>query len=182
MLQALHHAPPLHLHQASAINSVKNKMCSTSYLPLHFARLQENLWNHFQVIERAHVYDLDHYWQCSRAVTPKAGNSELLFLCFANCIRVMYVCIKFQENISNSFPVTEWTQIHYRNHYLQSPKGIWLSWGLMTRQPLWHNSKSRLARVMVLVFYTLSHDVLHLCEVSSKYLEWFSTYKADIST
>ena len=45
-----------------------------------------------------------------RAVTPKAGNSELQFLCFANCIMVIYICIKFQEIISNSFQVTEWTQ------------------------------------------------------------------------
>ena len=63
-----------------------------------------------------------------RAVTPKAGNSELGFLCFANCITMIYICIKFQENISNSFQVTEWIQIYYRNHYFQSSKG--------------HNSKS----------------------------------------
>ena len=35
------------------------------------------------------------------AETPKAGNSELQFLCLANCIMVIYICIKFQENISN---------------------------------------------------------------------------------
>ena len=55
-------------------------------------------------------------------VTPKAGKSELQFLHFANLIMVIYICIKFQENISNSFQVTEWTQIHYRNHYFQSSK------------------------------------------------------------
>ena len=42
-----------------------------------------------------------------RAVTPKAGKSELQFLNFANCIIVIYICIKFQENISNVFQVTE---------------------------------------------------------------------------
>ena len=41
-----------------------------------------------------------------RAVTPKAGKSELGFLSFANCIMVIYICIKFQENILNSFHVT----------------------------------------------------------------------------
>ena len=41
-----------------------------------------------------------------RAVDPKAGISELWFLYFANCIMVIYICIKFQENISNSFQVT----------------------------------------------------------------------------
>ena len=51
-----------------------------------------------------------------KAETPKAGKSELRFLCFASFIMVIHICIKFQENISNSFQVTEWTQIYYRNH------------------------------------------------------------------
>ena len=51
-----------------------------------------------------------------RVVTQKTVNSELWFLCFANCIMVRQICIKFQENISNSVQVTEWTQIYYRNH------------------------------------------------------------------
>ena len=100
-----------------------------------------------------------------RAVTPKAGKSELRFLCFANGILMIYICIKFQENLPTSF-VAEWTQIYYRNHYFQSSKA--------------HISKSRLTRVTVLVFCALSYDALHLCEVSSKYL--FSTYRADTKT
>ena len=47
-----------------------------------------------------------------RAETPKAGKSELQFLCFANCIMVIYICIKFQDDSSNSLQVTEWTQIY----------------------------------------------------------------------
>ena len=103
-----------------------------------------------------------------RAVAPKAGKSELRFLCFANCIMEIYICIKFQENILSSFQVTVCTQRYYRNHYFQTSKG--------------HNSKSGLTRVTLLVFCTLSHYALHLCEVSSKYLERFSTYRVDIST
>ena len=61
-----------------------------------------------------------------RGVTPKADKSELQFLSFENCNMVIYICIKFQENISSSFQVTEWTQIHYRNHYFQSSKGPYL--------------------------------------------------------
>ena len=48
-----------------------------------------------------------------RAVTPKASNSELRFLCFAHIVMMTYICIKFQENISNSFRVTELTQKYY---------------------------------------------------------------------
>ena len=72
---------------------------------------------------------------------------------------VIYICIKFQENISNSFQVTEWTKIYYRNHHFQSSKG--------------HISKYRLIRVTVLVFCTLCHNASHSCEVSSKYLKGF---------
>ena len=76
-----------------------------------------------------------------RAETPKPGRSEIRLLCFSNSI-MMIICIKFQGNISNSLQVTEWTHTHYRNHYFQSSKG--------------DNSISRLTRVAVLVFYTLS--------------------------
>ena len=100
-----------------------------------------------------------------RVVTPKEDNLELWFLCFANCIMVIYIFIKFKENISNSFQVTEWTQIVYRNHYFQSSNG--------------HNSKSRLTRDTVLWFITSCHDALHLLEVSWNYLEQFLTYRMD---
>ena len=39
----------------------------------------------------------------TNAVTPKAGKSGLWFLGLANCIMVVYICIKFQENISEQF-------------------------------------------------------------------------------
>ena len=49
-LQALHYAPPLHLHQASVIILSKIK-CVLHIMSLYiFARLQENLGNRFQVI------------------------------------------------------------------------------------------------------------------------------------
>ena len=36
-------------------------------------------------------------------VTPKVGNLELWFLCSAHHIMVIYICIKFQANISKRF-------------------------------------------------------------------------------
>ena len=66
-LQALHHIPPLHLHQASFITLSKKTvfyMCPFTF----FARFQEHLWNLFQVIERIWLESL---WQCS-----KGGNSK----------------------------------------------------------------------------------------------------------
>ena len=50
-------------------------------------------------------------YNVQRAVTPKVGNSELRFLCSAHQILVIYICIKFQENISNTFQVKELTHI-----------------------------------------------------------------------
>ena len=99
-----------------------------------------------------------------RVETPKAGNSKLRFLCFAD-IYLHKVSRKYLEQFS-SYRVD--TNIFQKSH--QSSKG--------------HNSKSRLTRVTVFVFCTSSHDALHLCEASLKYLERFSTYchRADTST
>ena len=101
------------------------------------------------------------------AAAPKAGNYELWFLCSAHHILVIYICIKFQENISNSFQVTEQTHILQKSLFKYS-KG--------------HNPNRRLSSSTVCLFCTSSHDALHLCEVLSKYLRRFQTYKADTST
>ena len=34
-------------------------------------------------------------------VTPKVGKPELLFMCSACCLIVLYICVKLRENISN---------------------------------------------------------------------------------
>ena len=86
-------------------------------------------------------------YNVQRVVTPKAGISELWFFCSAHQIMVIYTSINFQENISNSFQVTERTHILQKS-LVSCSKG--------------HNSKSRLSRIMVLVFCTSSHDALHL--------------------
>ena len=46
-------------------------------------------------------------YNVKRAVTLKAGNSDVWLLCSAHHIMLMYICIKFKKNISNSFQVTE---------------------------------------------------------------------------
>ena len=100
-----------------------------------------------------------------RAITPKVGKPELRFMCSAHRLTVLYICMKFPENIWNSFQLTEQTQVHGRNGYVQCSKG--------------NNSKSRQTRVTVHVFCTLSHGVLHLCEVWWKYLWWYQSYGVD---
>ena len=62
------------------------------------------------------------------------------------------ICIKFLEDILNSFKVAEQTRFCLRNCYLRSSKG--------------HNSRSINTRVMVLAFCMSSDVGLYLYEVS----------------
>ena len=63
-------------------------------------------------------------------------------MCSALCLIALYICVKFRENISNDFQLTEQTRVHGRNDYVQCSKG--------------NNSKSRQSRVTVDVFSTSS--------------------------
>ena len=77
-------------------------------------------------------------------ITPKVGKPELPFMCPISRLLVLYICVKFHENI-------ERTQVHSRNGYFQyllCSKGC--------------NSKSMLTRVTVFVFCMLSPGALHL--------------------
>ena len=46
-----------------------------------------------------------------RAITPKVCNPELRFLRSARRLMVLNICVKFRENISNGFEVTERTRV-----------------------------------------------------------------------
>ena len=50
-----------------------------------------------------------------RAITQEVGKPELRFMCSACCLMVLYICVKFGENISNSFQLKERTRVHGRN-------------------------------------------------------------------
>ena len=54
-----------------------------------------------------------------RAITPKVDKSELRIMCSALCLMVLYICVKFRENIKNGIRVIEWTPVHGRNGYFQ---------------------------------------------------------------
>ena len=46
----------------SSFTTLSKIKCVLHVLSLYiFASLQGNLWNYFQIIERAHIYELDHY-------------------------------------------------------------------------------------------------------------------------
>ena len=46
-----------------------------------------------------------------RAVTPKVDKLELMFMCSASCLIMLYICVKFGENISDRIRVMEWTRM-----------------------------------------------------------------------
>ena len=58
-----------------------------------------------------------------RAITQKVGKPELRFTCSACCFTVLYICVKFPENISNGFQLTKQTRVHGKNGYVQCSKG-----------------------------------------------------------
>ena len=76
-------------------------------------------------------------------------------------LNVLYICMKFRRNICNGYQVKERTRFC---HYL-CYKG--------------DNLKNTHARVMVLVHDTLSQCALQIYEVSLKYLQQLSSYRAD---
>ena len=90
------------------------------------------------------------------------------FVCSAHPVMVLYICEKFHENISNVFQLTELTQVHGRNGYVQCSEG--------------NNSRSRQTRVKVRKFCTSFSGALNLCEVLSKYLKRFPTHGTDTNT
>ena len=49
-----------------------------------------------------------------RAVTPKVGKVALRFMCYAHRLRVLYICMKFGENISDSNRVMKRTRMMKR--------------------------------------------------------------------
>ena len=99
-------------------------------------KFHKNIWNGLQLTERTQVHHTR--FNVQRAITPKVGKPELCFMCSVCRFIVLYICVKFHENISNGFQLTEQTQVHGRNGYVQCSKG--------------NNSKSRQSRVMVHVF------------------------------
>ena len=46
-----------------------------------------------------------------RAITPKVIKPDLWFICSAHRLIVLYICVKFGENISDGFRVMERTQM-----------------------------------------------------------------------
>ena len=76
------------------------------------------------MLQSGHEYVVEMaIFNVQRAKTPKVCNPELRFLCFALCLMVLNIYVKFHENISNGFHVTERTRVCGRNCNFQCSKG-----------------------------------------------------------
>ena len=68
------------------------------YKILDFIKISQTVFNlqsgHEIMVEMA-------MFNVQRAVTPKVGNPELFFMCSACRLMVLYICVKFRENITN---------------------------------------------------------------------------------
>ena len=73
-------------------------------------KFHEGTLNSFWVTHRTPPYRKIYYFQFQRAITPKIRNRELRFLHSARRLMLLYICVKFHENISNRFWVTERTR------------------------------------------------------------------------
>ena len=46
-----------------------------------------------------------------RAITLKVGKPELRFMCSSRRLIMLYICVKFSENISDGIRVMEWIRM-----------------------------------------------------------------------
>ena len=99
-------------HNSGSINTrvMGLAFCSRLMLANICMKFHEGNLNGFWVTERTRPYRKIYYFQFRRVITPKIHNPELWFLCSARLCMLLYICVKFHENISNSFWVTERTQ------------------------------------------------------------------------
>ena len=104
-------------------------------------------WTNIGVIERTTNYHVQ--FQNSRTIYRQ----ELQFVCSARRLMMLYISIKFHENILNGFQVKEWTRIYH----CRISKGNY--------------SNNVYTKVTVGIFCMSSDDSLCFCEVSWKYLK-----------
>ena len=105
------------------------------------------------ILQSGHEYMVEMaMFNVQRTTTPKVGKPASWFMCTARCLIVLYICVKFRENITNGIIVIERIRVYGKNGYVRCSKG--------------NNSICRSTRVTVHLFCTSLHGVLHCCEVS----------------
>ena len=86
--------------------------CKSSYRALH---LCEASWKYRANIVEMAIFNIFYV----QRTASKSRLIRVMFLCSACCLKVLYICEKFHNNILNGFQLTELTQVHVRNDYVQ---------------------------------------------------------------
>ena len=160
-------------------------------------KFHEGILNGFWVTERTRPYRKIYYFQFQRAITPKIRNPELRFLRSARRLMLLYICVKFHENISNGFWVTERTRFCDRQtdgqtgrrpgqkQYVSQPYGgditIWpvrpaktqISLGI---RPVWLESSLSAWRILGSLTTHWAHSEGDPSEDWSDWVDWVDTH------
>ena len=131
-------------------------LCSACRLMLVYIcmKFHEGILNVFCVTERTQPYRKIYYFQFQRAITQKICNPVISLS--ARCLMSLYICVKFQENISNVFWVTEWTQFCDRDF-------IWPGQKQYVSQPYGRHNDDLWLMLTVTYFAARSNSSLMLC-------------------
>ena len=94
-------------------------MCSASCLMLYVCeKFHNDILKDFQLSEQTQVRGRNGYVQCSQGNNSKSSKPKLWFMCSACHHIMLYICVKFRENISegvsygadtNDGSTDEWT-------------------------------------------------------------------------
>ena len=76
-------------------------------------KFHENTLNGFQLTEGTQVHGKNGYgmFNDQKGNNPKVGKPELIFMSSACRLIVLYICVKFGENILDGIRVMEWTRM-----------------------------------------------------------------------
>ena len=88
-------------------------MCPACHFILLYicVKFRENIPNGFN-LKTSHKYMVEMVmFNVQRAITPKVGKPVLQFMCSACRLIVLYICVKFGENISDGIRVMEQTRM-----------------------------------------------------------------------
>ena len=127
--------------------------CMFSYGALHIWKFHENILKTVFNLQSGHNYMVEiAMFNVQRAITPKEGNPELWFMCSTHCLLVLYIDVKFRENVSNGIRVMERTRNYGKTgcfQYLRCSNGC--------------NSKSRLTRELWFLCSARRLIVIYIC-------------------
>ena len=111
--------------------------CTLSHSALHLCNISWKIYQMVFNLQSGHEYKVDMAtFNIQRTITLKVGKLELLFMCSACRLIVLYICVKFQENTTNWISVMERTWVHGRNGCVKCSRG--------------NNSKSRQTKLSII--------------------------------